>query len=238
MSSERLPGKVLVELDGAPVIEHVVRAIRASHLVDDLVVATSTDSADDVLADTVVGLGVRVHRGPLGDVLTRFTGVLAEDDADVVVRHTADDPLLDPDVIDVVVASFIGSDDTYVSNIIDRSWPRGLDTEVMSRDALMRCDELATDQRYREHVTLFARTHPEMFPQHNVAAPPDQHWPELRLCLDTEEDLVMLTEVFAALHRPGRPLEIGAVIDFLRARPDVASMNAHIQQRSVFGREY
>lgn len=237
MSSGRLPGKVLAPLGGTSMLEHVLNAISAARTVDDVIVATSTNPSDDVLAATVERLGRRVHRGPLDDVLARFVGALEGDDADVVVRHTADDPLLDPDVIDAVVGSFLASDDVYASNMIERSWPRGLDTEVIAREALVRCDVEADDPRHREHVTLFARLHPERFPQHNVTAPASQTWPELRLCVDTDADRAMLDALFAALHGD-RPIGVGAAIAWLREHPEVAALNADVQQRAVFGKAF
>ena len=236
--SVRLPRKVLAPLAGRPVVEHCLNAIRSTRLVDDVVLATTTQPADDELASLVSRLGVRVFRGSEQDVLGRFVEALRGDDADVVIRHTADDPLLDPDVIDAVVAAFAPEVCDYASNVTERSWPRGLDTEVLGRDVLERAHAEGRRPEDREHVTLFVRTHPEIFRLRVVKAPPEHTWPDLRLCIDTAEDHALLQAVFAALHQPGTTLRVGEVIEWLRAHPEVVALNADVKQTRVLGREF
>ncbi len=236
--SKRLPDKVLAPLAGTPVIEHVVTAAKAASRLDDVVLATTSTARDDALAEIGGRLGVRVFRGSEDDVLGRFVGALDGDPAQVIVRLTGDNPLLDPAVIDSVVQHFLEADTDYASNMIHRSWPRGLDTEVLSRAVLERADREGRDPEHREHVTLYVRTHPELFRLENVTASPEETWPELRLSIDTPEDRALLERVFDALHRPGEILPIREVIAWLRHNPEVAALNAQVAQKLVFGKTF
>lgn len=236
--SERLPGKVLLELAGRPVVEHVVRAARAVASIDDVVLATSTEAADDPLAAVGEALGVRTVRGSEHDVLGRFVAALEGDRAGAVVRLTADNPLLDPAVAELVVQRFLRGDCDYASNNGERSWPRGLDCEVISREALRRSARDGHRPEDREHVTFHARTHPRDFRLVNVRAPEHEHWPELRLSLDTAADLALLRRVFDALHRDDAPAPppVGAVIAWLRRHPEVVALNSDVAQKPTLGR--
>ena len=234
--SERLPGKVLLALAGRPVVEHVLRAAQATPSIDDVVLATTAGAADDALAAHAEQLGVRTFRGPEDDVLGRFVGALEGDDADVVVRLTADNPLLDPSVADAVVRRHLEGDCDYASNNGERSWPRGLDCEVLSRAALERSAREGLRPEDREHVTFHVRTHPGDFRLVNVRAPAAETWPQLRLSLDTAEDLALLERVFDALYNEhASPLAIGDVIAWLRDHPEVVALNAEIRQKPTLG---
>ena len=233
----RLPGKVLAPLAGVPVVEHVLRSAEATASIDDVVLATTTAAQDDALAEHSQNIGVRTFRGSEPDVLARFVGALEGDDADVVVRLTADNPLLDPAVTDSVVRRYLEGDCDYASNNGERSWPRGLDCEVLSRAALERSARDGRRPEDREHVTFHVRTHPDEFRLVNVRAPAAGFWPELRLSLDTPEDLALLQRVFDALYdEHGGPLAIGTVIAWLREHPDVVALNAEVHQKPTLGR--
>jgi spore coat polysaccharide biosynthesis protein SpsF len=229
---------VLTPLGGRPVIEHVVTAASAATTVDEVIVAMPDSAADDRLADVLRAIGVRVFRGSEDDVLGRFVGAVAGDPADAVVRLTGDNPLLDPAVIDAVVAGWLKGDCDYSSNMVERSWPRGLDAEVLSRAALERSDAEGLLPEHREHVTTYVRMHPDLFRLRHVRALPQETWPDLRLSLDTEVDREMLERVFDALYVPGRILRIGPVVDWLREHLEVAQMNAGVEQKPVLGRNF
>jgi spore coat polysaccharide biosynthesis protein SpsF len=165
MSSTRLPGKVLRPLAGGPMIGRQIERLRRAARIDRLVVATSDDASDDVLAGVVSDLGVPVHRGPLEDVLSRFAGAMqAFGPADHVVRLTADCPFTEPEVIDAVIARLLETGADYVSNTWpERTFPKGLDAEAMRADVLMQAYAEAEDPYEREHVTAFIYRRPERF---------------------------------------------------------------------------
>jgi spore coat polysaccharide biosynthesis protein SpsF len=193
MSSSRLPGKVLADLGGRRAIDMVLDRLGRCRELAGTVVATSDDPSDDAL---VVALATRVPvvRGPLEDVLARYELAAREHPADAVVRVTADCPLIDPGVVDLVVSRWRASDAAYAANVIEpRTYPRGMDTEVMTVDALRAAAAEATDPFDREHVTPFIRSQPERFPQESIRLEPPAA--DLRLVLDTPEDLAQLRAI-------------------------------------------
>lgn len=188
MSSTRLPGKVLATLGDCSVLELLLRRLARSGELDGIVVATSTDPSDDAIEREGERLSVRVLRGSLTDVLGRYLEASASTGADAVVRITADCPLTDPEVVDQVVALWRDSGADYVTNTLEpRSYPDGLDVEVISAPALARVGELAHEAADREHVTPYIRRHPEKFPSRGLHLDPSHG--DVRVTLDTPEDL-------------------------------------------------
>jgi len=157
MTSTRLPGKVLADIDGRPALEgmlsRVRRAVRAGHIV----VATTVNAADDPVARLCEELGVIVHRGDEMDVLSRYIEAATAVDADIIVRLTGDCPMIDPDIIDQALQIYLEDSFDYVSNGIQRTYPDGLDVEVFSRHSLEVAGREATHPFLREHVTPFIR---------------------------------------------------------------------------------
>lgn len=222
MGSTRLPGKVMRPLAGRPVLEHVIDRVRACSLVDDVVVATTTLRRDDVVVEAARSRGVRTYRGSDEDVLSRFYH--ASRGAEAVVRVTADCPLFDPGLLERMLIRFhehhAASDGTdYLSNTIVRTYPRGLDAEIVTFEALERAFEQAVDPYEREHVTPYIYRHPELFRLEAFTGEPDLS--HLRWTLDTEEDYRFLTEVYAALAAPDAVFPMQAVLDLLDRRPDL-----------------
>jgi spore coat polysaccharide biosynthesis protein SpsF len=193
MSSTRLPGKVLMPLGGAGSVLAVLLArLRGAQQVDEIVVATSSDPADDAVAEAAVEAGVRTVRGPLDDVLRRFVIAADAAGADAVVRITADCPLIDPGVVDELVRLWRDGGTDYVANTLEpRSFPDGLDAEVISRGALTAADREATESDAREHVTPFIRARPDRFSQAGLWLSPPHG--DVRMTLDDARDLERLS---------------------------------------------
>ncbi len=194
MASSRLPGKALLDLDGKPVIQHVLERADAATLIDEVVLATTWGEEDDELAAFAEGLGYRSFSGSPTDVLKRVYEAAAFAKADRVVRLTGDCPRLEPAVIDKVIAALGRSD--FASNCIRRTYPKGLDTEAMWMDTLTRIDRLAKSEKARASVTWYAyKERPELFVTQSVEqTPPWKMTPEMNLCVDTAEDLERLRE--------------------------------------------
>jgi spore coat polysaccharide biosynthesis protein SpsF len=196
MSSRRLPGKVLADLGGAPVLDRVLGRLARARELQAVVLATSNDASDDPVAHAAASIGFAVVRGPLDDVLERYRQAVMAHPCDAVVRVTADCPLIDPDVVDLVVARWRAGREEYVANVIDpRTFPKGMDTEAVSSSALEAAAAEARDPYDREHVTPFIRDRPERFPQAAVTHLPPKG--EVHLALDTAEDLEMLRALVA-----------------------------------------
>jgi spore coat polysaccharide biosynthesis protein SpsF len=221
MSSTRLPGKVLRPLAGAPMVLRQLERIGRARRIDELVVAISDERSDDVLNDVLQHNGVRVHRGPLQDVLARFAGALdAASGADQVVRLTADCPFTDPNVIDAVIGEHLESGADYTSNTPERrTFPKGLDCEAMTAPTLREAAAEAQDPYDREHVTAFIYRRPERF---RVAAfDQDRNEGEVRWTVDTPEDYAFASMVYDGLYPDTQSFTSEDVRAFVRARPEL-----------------
>lgn len=227
MGSTRLPGKVLADLGGRPLLDRVIAAAQASATIDRVVIATTTAPADDPIVARAATLGVACHRGDADDVLDRYHGAATAIGAEVVVRLTADCPLLDPAVIDRVVGALERGAD-YATNTHVRSYPRGLDVEALHADVLARIHRLATSAAAREHVTAFVRERPALFVVRQVVAPHADG--ELRVTVDTPEDLTVVRALWAILDGDRRPPASDEVVAALRARPELVALNAGVAQ--------
>lgn len=239
MGSSRLPGKVLRRAGGLSLLEQLARRLDRARSPSDRVIATTTDASDDELVRAARALGFAVHRGPVNDVLARYVGALAAlaaGDADLVVRVTADCPLLDPGELDRCVEEFLAVRGTadeldYLTNQAGevRRIPRGLDVEVFSAAALRRAQREAHEAGDREHVTPYLYRAPERF-RTRVSNPPGEDLGHLRLTVDTPEDLAVVDAIVDAL---GPDASTEAIARWLAAHPEVAQLNAGIKQKSI-----
>ncbi len=251
--STRLPGKVLREVRGKTLLEHLVDRLKAGKSIDRIVLATTVKASDDAIVEVAKQTGVGWFRGSEDDVLSRYVGAAQAYEAEVVIRVTSDCPLIDPGVIDRVVDLYFRSGVDYASNTIERTYPRGLDVEVFSMQALLRAEALSsklpsgqisersleqlpghsTAHPYREHVTLYMYRHPEKFSLANLAAEGELHWPEVRLCVDTPEDFLLIETIYRELYQEGEIINITDVIGLLKSQPELLQINAHVEQRQV-----
>lgn len=227
MGSSRLPGKVLMTLLDRPVIQWVHERTLRIPGVNEVAVATSTTTIDDPLADWCETNGVSLFRGSAEDVLDRYVECARLHNADAVVRITADCPLLDPAISGRVVQAFLDRRPCdYATNTQPAMFPDGLDTEVISRQALEISGREAVNQFDREHVTQFIRRHPERFPAESVVCEEDKSGD--RWTLDQPADLVFLSAVAERLRDAGVSGTMNEVLAILDAEPELRSLNAGI----------
>lgn len=230
MGSTRLPGKVLLDLGGRTMLARVIRRAQRSKLIDEITVACSTESSDDAIVAECAKLGVRVHRGSDSDVLDRYHGATVAFQPEAIVRVTSDCPLVEPEVSDRVIARFIESGADYASNTIDRSYPRGLDTEVCKRVCLDRAWSEATEPYQRVHVTPYLYQNPELFKIVQVRGETDLN--ELRWTVDTPEDYEFISRIFA--HFDGQDdFTWHDVLAMLKLNPGLDEINRHIRQKEL-----
>jgi spore coat polysaccharide biosynthesis protein SpsF len=191
MTSTRLPGKVLADLNGQPLLGYMIERVRRAKALDHIVVATSDQPTDDPVAALCANIGIDVVRGSEHNVLDRFHQAAEQYSDSTIVRLTADCPMLDPGILDNVVAKYACGDWDYLSNTIQRTFPDGLDVEVFSAQALARAWKEATKEYEQEHVTPYI---------HNNGAPAETGFKvghdifcadfgHLRWTVDTQEDL-------------------------------------------------
>ena len=201
MGSARLPGKSLMELGGIPLAAHPLRRLRLAQSLTEVVLATSTEPGDDALAALAEGEGVRCVRGSEQDVLSRFALAARETEADVIVRVTGDCPFVDPEVVDRVARELVEHADEcdYASNVLRRTYPRGLDVEALSAEALERADRLATSPEAREHVTWHLyRERPDLYRLRSVELE-GEDFSELDWSVDSAEDLERVRKLYAGV---------------------------------------
>lgn len=232
MGSSRLPGKVLMDVGGEPLVAHVMERIRSAQSVDHVVVATSTDPKDDPLVALASDRGWDIFRGDEGDVLSRFSGALARWPAETVVRVTADCPLLDPSLIDACVNELRSGAFDYVSNTLDpRTFPRGLDVEVFSAAALRVADREDLVAASREHVTPYLYRNPTRFSLGRVVAPESRDYSSWRVTVDTEDDLHVVR--CAVQHLRKGDYSWQHLLDVLGAHTEWSRQNAAVEQKAV-----
>jgi spore coat polysaccharide biosynthesis protein SpsF len=221
MSSTRLPGKVLKPLAGAPMILRQIERVRRARRIDRLVVATSIDASDDVLAETLTAAGETVFRGPLDDVLARFVGALDAWPAAHVARLTGDCPLSDPAVIDAVVELHLASGADYTQNRTQtKGYPKGQDVEVITAAALRRAAAAATTPEEHEHVTWGVWNHPDRYRIARLEPPTDAG--DVRWTVDRPDDLEFVAAAYDALYPPNPAFTSDDVRAWVRAHPQWA----------------
>ena len=233
MGSERMPGKVLKNLSGKPSLIHIFDILKEAKKINDFIVLTTILNEDDVIENICNLNGVRCIRGSVHDVLDRFRIAAEALKPDRIIRVTGDDPLMDPGIIDKVIEEHDGGDYDYTSNMIERTYPRGMDTEVIEFEALKKSWQSTSDIDDHEHVTLYIRRHPDLFKIHNVRKE-GEPLDNIRLCLDTEEDSKLISEIYKHLY-DGNPIKLEEIISFLNNNPELKAINSDIKQKPVKG---
>lgn len=234
MNSTRLPGKVLAELDGEPMLVQQLRRIKRCRWIDEIVVATTTGDEDRPILAAAEREGVRWFRGSEHDVLSRYHGAAREAGAEVVVRLTSDCPLLDPEVTDRVVEALVTEPFAcdYASNTVDRTYPRGLDTEAFFMDVLDRTVRLATSSAAKEHVTYFIhRERPDLFVLRTVVDA--ENHADLRWTVDTPEDLQLARAIYQTLGLSHSWKSYHDIVQAVRTTDALQQLNAHVIQKEV-----
>jgi spore coat polysaccharide biosynthesis protein SpsF len=230
MGSTRLPGKVLRQLGNRTVLSWVIHRVRKFRRIDGLLIATTVEPADDAVVKEAERCSAEVFRGNESDVLDRYYRGACHAGADVIVRITSDCPLIDPEVSDYTIQRFLDEQPDYASNALERTYPRGLDTEVMKFSALEQAWREASEPYQRAHVTPYLYQNPDKFRLLSVKGEVDLSG--YRWTLDTPEDAEFLQEVFARLSGSG-DFTWRDVLHLLEREPALAEKNQHIRQKAL-----
>lgn len=230
MGSTRLPGKVLMDIAGRSMLAWVVSRTRCAAAIDEVVVATTESPADDAIVAECASMDVPVFRGSEDDLLDRYHRAAEAFEADTVVRITSDCPLIDPEVIDRVVAEFTDNPVDYACNTLARCYPRGLDVEVFSRAALEEAWHRADRPHERVHVTPYIHGNPKRFKLRSVPCEDDHS--DLRWTVDTAEDLEAVRGIAEAL---GGRDDFGwrDALEVVRRNPHLADINRSVRQKAL-----
>jgi spore coat polysaccharide biosynthesis protein SpsF len=233
MGSTRLPGKVMMPVLGKPLLEYLIERLQQIKEANAFAILTTTQSEDDMIVNFCQKKGVACYRGSEEDVLARYHQVALERHPDAIVRITADCPLIDPEIVDQVIKTYREAFPTYdyVSNGLERTYPRGLDTEVFSFQALDEAFKQAKDLAEREHVTPYIYRHSEKFHLKNVASPVhlDQH----RWTVDTFEDFTLIRLILEHLYSSHPSFRLKDILHLIEQHPDWSQINVHIKQKQL-----
>lgn len=235
MGSSRLPGKVLMDICGKPSLSRLVDRLKACTKIDDIVIATSTQEQDKAIADWAADNGVSFYRGSEDDVLDRVVQAHTSMQSDIIVEITGDCPLLDPEVIDLGVETYLNNDVDVVNNVWQTSYPQGVEVQVFAYDALAHVANTITDPAVREHVSLYFYENPETYKIFHMMAPGHLVRPDLRLQLDYPEDLELIRELYTRLLKDFeatafRTRDVLKILDQEKALQDI---NANCVERSA-----
>lgn len=224
MWSSRLPGKVLLSLAWRPVLWHDVTRCRLAKWVDDVIVATTTNREDDVIARWCEKNNVKFHRGSSDNVLERYYETAVAFKSEIVIRTTSDCPLVDPNIIDLMIEKYHSDDGEYHSISLNRKFVRGLDCEIMAFDILKKAYDNATEDYEKEHVTPYVINFCD---SRSFVEPKEYAW-DLRLTLDEMRDYELLSLIYDKFYKEWEIIEIKEVIKFLKENPEIAWMNQEV----------
>jgi spore coat polysaccharide biosynthesis protein SpsF len=234
MRSSRLPGKVLADVGGMPLLSLLVRRLRLARRVEGVVLATSDSPADDALAAWAAREGVAIYRGSEDDVLSRVVGAQKSMGGEIVVEVCGDTPLVDPGVVDRAVDAYLAGAGDVVTNTVRPSYPQGCEAQVFSLADLAEVDRDVRDPAVREHVSLHFYETPSRYRIAHLEAPEDERLPEQRLQVDYPEDLELVRTVHARLSpKYGIGYPLSAIVDLLRRDRALAALNRHCVERSA-----
>jgi spore coat polysaccharide biosynthesis protein SpsF len=231
MSASRLPGKMMLPLAGATMLERLVERLRRAKSLTGIVVASTVATPDNVIAELCNRQGIAVHRGPVEDIATRI--LVAAGNADIIVQVTGDCPLLDPDHLDQTVALLQAEKADYASNSLKGcTFPIGFDVRCFTRAALEKTIAMTDDPVDRVHGSYFIYRHPDLFKLAGWDAPADMHWPDLRLTVDEPADYEVVRRIYEALYQVNPAFTARNVVALMRARPDWVALNSAVQQKT------
>ena len=230
VGSTRLPGKVLLDLKGKTVLNHVVDRVKKSKYIDEVIVATTYLEQDDKIVDECNKIGCKYFRGSESNVLSRYYLCAKENKADIVIRITSDCPLIDPLVIDEILDFYLKNNYKLVTNagdIHNRTYPRGLDTEIFDFDTLEKAYKNANKDYQKEHVTPYIyENEKDIYYYKN-----DIDYSKYRLTLDTKEDFELIKRIYDLVYIDSQNFYLDDIVKILLKQPDLEQINKHIKQK-------
>ncbi len=233
MTSSRLPKKVLLDLCGKPSLQHIVERLKRSKYIDDVVVATTINETDTPIIDLCEKINCNYFRGSEEDVLLRVLDAAKSVDADIIVEITGDCPVIDWRHADYLIEQFFTEDYDYASNIIQRTFPRGFDTQVFPVSVLDKVNDLTKVLSDHEHVSLFIYRHPEIFRLYNWIAPTDLFHPEFEITLDTQEDYQLIKSIYEELYHKNNDFDCGDVVNLLCQKPQLLDYIENVKRKHI-----
>ncbi|MFC4409984.1 cytidylyltransferase domain-containing protein [Chungangia koreensis] len=233
MGSTRLSGKVMKELKGKTVLSHVIERVRQSKLIEDIIIATTIHERDNIIEMEAINCGSKVYRGSEDDVLSRYYFAAKENNVDTIIRITSDCPLIDPNVIDKIIKYYLNGSYDLVTNagsdLTQRTYPRGLDTEIFSFEMLENAFLNGKENYHREHVTPFIYEYSNKI----LYFKNDMDYSKYRWTLDTEDDFELISEIYNRLYKGIHNFYLPDIIELFKEEPTLFTINAHIEQKKI-----
>lgn len=230
MGSTRLPGKIMKKIEQKTVLEYVISSLEKSKFIQEIVIATTKNKEDDVIEDKVKKLGKKIYRGSQDNVLERYTFAARENKLDIVIRITSDCPLIDVNIVDSIISEFIDKKPDYISNTIKRTYPRGMDCEVFSINALERAYTDAESDSDKEHVTPYIYKNQDKFKISNYCADEDNS--KYRITLDVEEDFEVISFIIKEINNKRLDFSYESVIKIIEDSK-IYTINQHVEQKNI-----
>lgn len=231
MGSTRFPGKILKKVNGKPLLLHQIERLKRSNLIDALIIATTSSKKDDEVVEFCEKYNLLYYRGSEDNVLERYYKAWKKYGGDIVVRLTSDCPIIDSKIVDETISYFLNNSYDYVSNTLQRTFPRGLDTEVFSSEALKLTYEKANLKSEKEHVTPYIYNNPLLFKIGGYKGSKD--YSNYRWTVDTKDDFELISKILGAFEGRENELTLETGIDLMKKYPDWAQINNHVEQKKV-----
>jgi len=236
-SSTRLPEKVLKELpyaSGITCLEQVIRRLKKSKKLNDIIVATTKEKEDNEIINIVKKENVKYFRGSKENVLSRYYFAAKGNNIDIIVRITGDCPCIDTAIADSTIDDHINKMVDYTTNCLIRTYPHGLDVEVFNFNALEKAYKSATKDYEKEHVTPYINRNSKIFKINEIKAPEELYVPDIRVTLDTEEDYALLCAVFDYLYPQNKYFNAYDIVNLFKEKPWLKLINKKIMQKKIF----
>jgi spore coat polysaccharide biosynthesis protein SpsF len=239
MTSSRLPGKTMKQIMGIPMLELLIERLKRAKTINDIVIATSNQPEDKVIEELAGKIRVNCYRGSLEDVLGRVIEATQYVNGDIIVEITGDCPLVDPDIIDHIVNTYLKSNADYVSNVLEATYPAGMDVQVFSLKILKEISEMTNNPEEREHCSWLIYKNPEKtkYKLLNVKGTKDLFNPHLRLMVDYPQDFEFVSKIYENLYPTKPDFNIYDILDLLIRKPELKKINEDLKIKVAEGQK-
>jgi spore coat polysaccharide biosynthesis protein SpsF (cytidylyltransferase family) len=224
--STRFKNKTFAELEGKPLLWHIINRIKKAKHIQDIIIATTTNKEDGKIEDFAKENNIKIYRGSENNVLDRFYQAAKKFNVNIIVRITADDPFKDPKVIDKAIEIFLKENYDYVSNTVKPTYPEGIDVEVFSFSSLKKAWNDAEKISEKEHVTPYIWKNPNIFKTYNFEYKEDLS--NLRWTIDYKEDYEFAKEVYKRLYKKDKIFYMEEILELLKKEPELSKINQDI----------
>ena len=235
MGSERLPGKVLADICGKPMLQWQIERLKKSNLINDIVVATTNSKKDEPIIEFCLKNNLKFFRGSESDVLKRVSNLIKEFKVDIHIECCGDSPLIDPQIVDQFLEIYLQNIHKvdYLTNSLSTTYPPGMEVTIYKGETLNIVDELIDmDDQFREHVGYNITRFNEKFNLRNIEAPPNFNYPEIYLEVDNKEDLILMRNIFGYFKSINKNhFNLAEILQMLKAKPELSKINCNVHRR-------